>query len=260
MKYPAAPCRRNTPPGHTRRARAVGAAPGACWRVPEAGRSRSQVSASASQARKSSTGTPPDRQHPDCRHIAVGTLVSQRPPHRSGRARQGIRLPSVRRPSELSPHKRRLAHRRGREASCDSSPGAVSSTCCGSPSFRWPRSFPPRTPPRLLHPFVRRFNGTRPSLKSSNTYIAGYEHSFFPSRPGLCVLGMLEASQVPWVDVRTMGSCTNTDGLVLPSHGDGRSRPRAPLPTLPIPSREPTHGSRQKWLVTRFRRTCTAAS
>ena len=53
-------------------------------------------------------------------HIAVGTLVSQRPPHRSGRARQGIRLlPSVRRPSELSPHKRRLAHRRGREASCD---------------------------------------------------------------------------------------------------------------------------------------------
>jgi hypothetical protein len=52
--------------------------------------------------------------------IAVGTLVSQRPPHRSGRARQGIRLlPSVRRPSELSPHKRRLAHRRGREASCD---------------------------------------------------------------------------------------------------------------------------------------------
>ena len=120
MKYPAAPCRRNTPPGHTRRARAVGAAPGACWRVPEAGRSRSQVSASASQARKSSTGTPPDRQHPDCRHIAVGTLVSQRPPHRSGRARQGIRLlPSVRRPSELSPHKRRLAHRRGREASCD---------------------------------------------------------------------------------------------------------------------------------------------
>ena len=54
------------------------------------------------------------------RTIAVGTLVSQRPPHRSGRARQGIRLlPSVRRPSELSPHKRRLAHRRGREASCD---------------------------------------------------------------------------------------------------------------------------------------------
>ena len=62
--------------------------------------------------------------------------------------------------------------------------------------------------------------------ESSNTYIAGYEHSFFPSRPGLCVLGMLEASQVPWVDVRTcMGSwtprsltaLTNTDGLVLPS-------------------------------------------
>ena len=71
-----------------------------------------------------------------------------------------------------------------------------------------------------------RFNGTMTESESSNTYIAGYEHSFFPSRPGLCVLGMLEASQVPWVDVRTcMGSwtprsltaLTNTDGLVLPS-------------------------------------------
>ena len=70
-----------------------------------------------------------------------------------------------------------------------------------------------------------RFNGTMTESESSNTYIAGYEHSFFPSRPGLCVLGMLEASQVPWVDVRTcMGSwtprsltaLTNTDGLVLP--------------------------------------------
>ena len=57
-RHPAAPCRRNTPPGHTRRARATDAAPGACWRAPEAGRSRSQVPASARQARKSSTRTP----------------------------------------------------------------------------------------------------------------------------------------------------------------------------------------------------------
>ena len=72
--------------------------------------------------------------------------------------------------------------------------------------------------------------------ESSNTYIAGYEHSFFPSRPGLCVLGMLEASQVPWVDVRTcMGSwtprslsaLTNTDGLVVAfDHGDGLGTPK----------------------------------
>ena len=82
--------------------------------------------------------------------------------------------------------------------------------------------------------------------ESSNTYIAGYEHSFFPSRPGLCVLGMLEASQVPWVDVRAcMGSwtprslaaLTNTDGLVLPSTvGDGLGTPGHAISSLISPA------------------------
>ena len=81
-----------------------------------------------------------------------------------------------------------------------------------------------------------RFNGTMTESESSNTYIAGYEHSFFPSRPGLCVLGMLEASQGP------LGGRTHVHGFldaaepdrpheygrlsVAFDHGDGLGTPK----------------------------------
>ena len=117
------------------------------------------------------------------------------------------------------------------------SPGAVSRYVLRIP-------FPSVGPGPSLHglrrgcytPLFARFNGTMTESESSNTYIAGYEHSFFPSRPGLCVLGMLGGFPGP------LGGRTHVHGFldaaepvrpheygrlsVAFDHGDGLGTPK----------------------------------